>query len=103
MQNKGKSLDVDKASTDSLAAEYSSKRIRLYNEEFNEDEYEEAVQALQDEYRNEKSSKGSNHKVIKELMEKTKKNHHKWIHEDRPMIREVLDKFPVLRTCRWVG
>ena len=97
---------MDKASTDSLAVEYPSKRTRLYNEEdtvLNEDEYEEAVQALQDEYRNKKSSKGSNHKVIKELMEKTKKNRHKWIREDRPMIKEVLDKFPVLRTSRWVG
>lgn len=107
-KSKGSSLNT--ASNELYAAasdtEHSPKRVRLYSEEdtlISEEEYEEAVQALQDEYINKKNKKGSNHKVVKELMEKTKKNRHKWIREDRPMITEVVDKFPVLRTSRWVG
>ena len=91
---------------DSLTTEHPRKRLRLYSEEdmvLDDEEYEEAVQALQDEYNNKKNKKGSNHKVVKDLMEKTKKNRHQWIRQDRPMITEVLYKFPVLQTSRWVS
>ena len=90
---------------DSSVIDPPPKRLRLYSEEdseINDEDYEEAVQGLQDEYRNKKNKKGSNHKVIKELMEKTKKKRHQWIRQDRPMITEVLDRFPLLRTSRWV-
>lgn len=99
--------DLYMAATDSLVTEHPPKRLRLYSEEdtmINEEEYEEAVQVLQDEYNNKKKNKkGSNHKIIKDLMEKTKKRRHQWIRQDRPMVTEVLNKFPVLRTSRWVS
>ena len=86
--------------------EHPPKRVRLYSKEdgvIDNEEYEEAVQVLQDEYNNrKKNKKGSNHKALKDLMEKTKRKRHEWICKDRLMIREVLDKFPVLRTSRWV-
>ena len=95
------------AAEDSLVTEHPHKRLRLYSEDdtlLNDEEYEEAVQVLQDEYNNrKKNKKGSNQKVIKDLMEKTKVKRHQWIRQDRPMITEVLDKFPVLRTSRWVS
>lgn len=90
---------------DSLTSEHPPKRLTLYSEEdtvLNDEEYEEAVQALQDEYNNKTKKKVSNHKVVKDLMEKTKKQRHQWICQERPMITEVLEKFPVLRTSRWV-
>ena len=98
--------EVYMAAEDSLSTEHQPKRLRLYSEEdvvLNDEEYEEALEILKEECNNKKKKKGDNHKLIKELMEKTKKNRHQWIREDQPMITEVLDKFPVLRTSRWVG
>lgn len=98
--------EIHMTAADSLITEPSPKRLRLYTEEdaeVDEEEYEEAVEVLQDEYNNKKNKKGSSHKVIKDLMEKTKQRRHQWIRRDRPMITEVLEKFPVLRTSRWVS
>ena len=103
------SEDVNEREEDSLVEhppKHPPKRIRLYSEEdviLDNEEYEEAVQGLHDEYFNRKKHKKGNHQVVKELMEKTKKKRHEWIREDRPLITEILDKFPVLRTSRWVG
>ena len=36
-------------------------------------------------------------------MELTKLRRHGWIREDRPMILEVLKKFPCLATSKWVS
>ena len=68
-----------------------------------EDEYEEAVEKLQEEYKRKKGKKTTSHSYIKNLMDKTKLRRHQWIRQDRPLILEILDKFPYLSTSRWVN
>ena len=68
-----------------------------------EEEYEEAVGKLQEEYKIKKGKKSTNHSIIKNEMEKTKLRRHQWIRQDRPLILEILDKFPYLSTSRWVS
>ena len=93
-------------STGLSVTEPPPKRLRLYSENeqtIDEEEYEETVRKLQEEFKNKNGKKGSSHSIIKNLMEKTKFQRHKWIRQDKPMILEVLDKFPYLSTSRWVS
>lgn len=90
----------------SFTEQPAPKRVRLYSEDENiidEEEYEEAVQKLQEECKSKKGKKAANHSIIKNLMEKTKLRRHQWIRQDRPLILEILDKFPYLSTSRWVS
>ena len=50
-----------------------------------------------------KGKKGSQHSVVKHLMEKTKIRRHQWIPEERPLVSEVVEKFPHLTSSRWVS
>ena len=68
-----------------------------------EDEYEEAVEKLQEEYKRKKGKKTTSHSYIKNSMDKTKLRRHQWIRQDKPLILEILDKFPYLSTSRWVN
>ena len=82
------------------------KRIRLYREDddtIDEEEYDEAVEKLQQEYKSKRGKKTTDHSLIKNLVEKMKLRRHQWIHQDRPLILEILDKFPYLSTSRWVS
>jgi len=50
-----------------------------------------------------KKSKSSNHGRIKELMDKTKLRRYSWIREDpQPLVSEVVEKFPHLKSSKWV-
>jgi len=86
--------------------EQPQKKPRLLESEedlsIDEEEYDDALQLLQDELGTKKKKKGIYNQLIKELMEKTKKKRHQWIREDRPLIIEVLDKFPLLAKSRLV-
>ena len=51
-----------------------------------------------------KKGKGSNHGRVKELMDKTKPRRFNWIRQDpQPMISEVVEKFPHLKSSKWVS
>ena len=68
-----------------------------------EDEYEVAVEELQEEYKKmQQGKKGKGHGNIKSLMEITKVRRHQWIHNNQPLVSEVLEKFPHLKTNKWV-
>lgn len=101
------SLPLDAIGSTSPFTEVAApKKARLYSEDelpIDEEEYQEAVEKLQEEYRNKKGKKSTNHSIIKNLMEKTKLRRHEWIRKDRPLILEILDKFPYLSTSRWVS
>ena len=79
-----------------------SKRVRVYTgneEDIEEDEYQEALEKLKELG---KHKRGGDHKELKRLMELTKLRRHDWIRKDRPLIQEVIDKFPCLATSKWV-
>ena len=84
-----------------------AKRIRLAEEEFNEeeiteDEYEVAVKQIKAEYQ--KGSRGGkNHATIKQLMDKTQKKRMQWIRDARPLVSDVVDAFPCLKTSKGVS
>lgn len=72
--------------------------------EISEEEYEEAVKKMQEEYKS-KSGKGkqkSSNSTVKHLMDKTRWRRLKWLQDEHPMVSEVLNKFPYLKVNRWV-
>ena len=68
-----------------------------------EDEYEEAVEHLQVEFKNKGKGKKGSLSYVKDLMMKTRFRRHQWISNERPMISEVVEKFPYLSRSRWVS
>ena len=62
-----------------------------------EDKYEEAVQDLKSEWK-----KGRKSRSQKQLMSKTGPMRRKWITDVRPLVSEVLLKFPCLTQSRVV-
>ena len=83
-----------------------AKRLKLYTGEeadIGEDEYEEAVEELQEEHKlQQQGRKGKGHGNIKRLLEITKIRRYQWIQNEQPLISEVLEKFPHLSTNKWV-
>ena len=74
--------------------ERPSKRLDLEFMDEDDDEYDDAVQELQVECS--KATKKINQVKIKDLMEKTFKQRRKWIVNDRPLVLEVIERFPPL-------
>ena len=70
------------------------------DEEIDEEEYEEALEKLRELG---KHKKGVDRKELKHLMEVTKLRRHNWIRKDRPLIQEILEKFPCLANSKWVS
>lgn len=93
--------------TEERSVEPQAKRLKVFTEEeslIDDDEYEEAIVQLQQEFKNKgKGKKGKGHGFVKNLMIKTRFRRHQWINNDRPLISEVLQKFPHLSTSRWVS
>ena len=83
-----------------------AKWLRLYTGEepdIGDDEYEAAIEELQEEYKiKQQGKKEKGHGNIKRLMEIMKVRRHQWIHNDQPLISEVLEKFLQLSTNKWV-
>ena len=71
-------------------------------ETLSEDDYEEALAELQTEWKKGKKG-GRNHSVIKQLMEKTASTRHRWITDERPLVSQVLEKYPLLKESRMVS
>lgn len=83
-----------------------SKRMRTSiaddGEELNDEEYEAAVKELQTEYRKGRKG-GRNQALLKQLMEKTRRARRRWIENERPLVSEVIGRFPCLETSRMVS
>ena len=80
-----------------------SKRAKLYSDDdgqIDDDVYMEALEQLEMLGKHKKSG---NHKEVKRLMELTKFRRHQWIREERPMVFDVVEKFPCLATNKWVS
>ena len=69
--------------------------------EYDEDEYEKAILDLTDEWK--KGRRSRSQAVVKELMDKTGPNRRRWIEQDRPMVADVLSKFPCFGHSRTVS
>ena len=93
----------------SMESSPPSKRMKLQLDiddelEIDEEEYEEAIKQMQEEYRNKstKGKQGRSSSTIKHLMGKTRLLRLKWIQDERPLVSEILKKFPFLKANRWV-
>ncbi len=69
--------------------------------EYDEDEYEAALSDLADEWS--KGRRSRSQAVVKELMDKTAPQRRKWIEQDRPMVSDVLSKYPCFGHSRHVS
>jgi len=49
-----------------------------------------------------KGKKGYKYSKIKNLMEKTMIQRSMWIFNDKPLVSEVIEKFPFLTSFKWV-
>ena len=67
--------------------------------EIDDEAYEEAVESLKAQMKN--KSKGKQ-KMIKNIMEATRPMRCRWIKEERPLMADVLLKFPCLAFSKWV-
>ena len=72
------------------------------NDELNDEEYEAAVKELQTEYRKGRK-RGRNQALLKQLMERTRRGRRRWIENERPLVSEVIGRFPCLETSRMVS
>ena len=69
--------------------------------EYDEDEYEVAVSDLAEEWSKGRRSRSQG--VIKDLMDKTAPQRRKWIEQDRPLVSDVLSKYPCFGHSRNVS
>ena len=82
-----------------------SKRIRVTvndsTAQLTQEEYEDAVMELKHAYRGDK--KRRNYAKIKLLMESTQPQRRQWILEKRPLVAEIIEKFPFLSSNKTVS
>ena len=65
------------------------------------DEYEKAVEDLKAEW--EKGKRKRSFAIIKDLMTKTENGRRTWIMKERPLITDILAKYPCLSSYRIVS
>jgi DNA primase catalytic subunit len=70
------------------------------SENLDDEEYEQVVTQLQLEWK--KGRKGRSQTLIKQLMEKTSITRRQWITDEKPLVADVLSKFPMLKQSRMV-
>ena len=71
--------------------------------DIDDDLYEESIHDLKVEMK--KGGKGKatgKHSTVKHIMEVTRKKRCQWIQEERPLITEVIEKFPCLAFSKWI-
>ena len=81
-----------------------SKRMKFHLKdlpEITEEEYEEAIENLKAELKKGGKRMGK-HSAVKHLMELTRAKRCQWVQQDRPLISEVVEKFPCLAFSKWV-
>ena len=82
----------------------SPKRQKMYDPyivDISEDEYEVIIEQLKEEHK--KKKKYQNHDAILQLMERSLSRRRKWIVENKPLVIEILNKFPLLDTSEVVS
>ncbi len=92
----------------SVACAPSLKRLKTNNgeaatvegETVEGEEYEEAVQELSKEWK--KGKKNRSQAIIKDLMAKTDVGRRNWITKEKPLIADVVLKFPCFSSSRMV-
>lgn len=62
------------------------------------DEYESAVAQLKEEV----CKKHPKSKTVRKLLEKTFSSRHRWITQEQPHVKEIVEKFPFFNDERWV-
>ena len=67
-----------------------------------EEEFTTAVEDLKNEYTMIAQKKGGGYAELKRLVEYTNAKRRKWIKNSEPMLSEVIEKFPVFSSSRWV-
>ena len=96
--------NIDPANDDNTTNDPPAKRCKLYHDD--DDGYiddEEYVEALSELKAYGPPKKGNNHKDVKRLMELTKLRRQQWIRDEKPLVFEVVDRFPYLATTKWVS
>ena len=90
--------------TSNISEEPPSKRSNTAVEEADEsdeDEYDKTVADLSTEWK-----KGTNRRsqaLVRDLLQKTARGRRKWITQERPLVFEVVTKFPCFKTSRMVS
>ena len=69
-------------------------------ENLDDEEYEKVITELQLEWK--KGRKGRSQTLIKQLMEKTTSTRCQWITDEKPLVADILSKFPMLKQSRMV-
>lgn len=71
--------------------------------DIDEEVYEEAIRDLKLEMKKGGKNKVTGkHSTIRHIMQATRKKRCQWIQESRPLIAEVIEKFPYLAFSKWV-
>ena len=86
-----------------VSDEPPSKRLNTAVEdasESDEDEYDKTVSDLSTEWK--KGTSRRSQAVIRDLLQKTARGRRKWITQERPLVFEVVKKFPCLKASRLV-
>jgi len=99
---KGYKRAAEGTSQESVA--FKRMRLELGSEdesEMSQEEYEEAVKALKDEFKKSGKHKGSS-STVKHLLDKMRRLRLVWVQDERPLVAEVIKRFPHLKLNRWV-
>jgi len=72
-------------------------------EELTNEEYDDAVRKLEEEYKKKISKRGKqNPSEVKRLMALTRGRRQEWVKADCPLVSDVVEKFPFLQSSLWV-
>ena len=92
---------ANKKKSESMS-EPPSKRMRMSVEEddMDDEEYEEVVSELAAEWRKDKRVRSM--ATVKNLFDQTSKRRRNWITSEKPLLSDILDKYPCLASSRVV-
>jgi len=96
-----KVVPADFSKPSSSQYELPCKRLLPIADIVTEEEYDKAVTVLQDNFKKPEILQQS--AAVDELMEVTQPKRRKWIADECPSIRDVVEKFPFLSSDEWVS
>ena len=67
-----------------------------------QEEYDEAIETLQDEFKKKSGKHKGSSSTVKHLLDKTRRLRLVWVQDERPLVTEVIKRFPHLKLNRWV-
>lgn len=71
------------------------------DDELSEEEYKQAIEDLKTEWK--KGRSGRSQTKLKKLMDQTHKARRQWIMNEKPMVHDIVKKFPPLKHSRFVS